>query len=122
MKTLLAIALTLMITPAMARERAMVKLPIVYVMFGFQFLGAPDPNPGWFPMGAYDTKASCMAAEDEAYKSENIHRVSLKCVPYSTKVRLPKDGTGDDVEDRIPPCGRGGARQFDEACPKARLE
>jgi hypothetical protein len=95
----------------------MVKLPIIYVMLGFQFLGAP-PDPGWFLMGAYASKAECMTAEEEAYKGESIHRVSLKCVPYSTKVRLPKDGTGDNVVDRIPPCGRGGARQFDEACPK----
>jgi hypothetical protein len=38
-----------------------------------------------------------MAAEEEMYKSENIHRVPLKCVPYDTKMRLPKDGTGDNV-------------------------
>jgi hypothetical protein len=30
----------------------MVKLPIIFVMLGFQFLGAP-PDPGWFLMGAY---------------------------------------------------------------------
>ena len=81
-------------------------------------MGAPDPNPGWFPLGVYDTMAACMAAEDEAYKGERVHRVSLKCVAYGTKARLPKDGTGDNVVDRIPPCGIGGARQFDETCPK----
>ena len=96
----------------------MLKLPIVYVMLGFRIMGAPDPNPSWFPMGAYATKAACMSAEEEAYKSERIHRVSLKCVPYGTDVRAPKDGAGDDVVSRIPPCGTGGARQFDESCPK----
>jgi hypothetical protein len=102
----------------LAVESAMLKLPIVYVMLGFRFLGAPDPNPGWEPMGVYATKAECMAAEEEVYKSEQIHRVSLKCVSYETKVRLSKDGTGDNVVDRIPACGLGGARQFDETCPK----
>ena len=96
----------------------MVKLPIIYVMLGFQFLGAP-PDTSWSPMGVYASKAECMAAEEEAYKGESIHRVALKCIPYSTKVRLPNDESGgDNVVDRIPPCGRGGARQFDEACPK----
>lgn len=96
----------------------MLKLPIVYVMLGFRILGAPDPHPGWQPLGAYETIAACMAAEEELYKSERIHRVSLKCVPYRTDVKLPKDGTGDDVVSRTPPCGIGGARQFDETCPK----
>lgn len=81
----------------------MLKLPIVYVMLGFRFLGAPDPNPGWEPMGVYATKAECMAAEEEVYKSEQIHRVSLKCVPYGTKVRLSKDGTGDNVVEGYRP-------------------
>jgi hypothetical protein len=44
----------------------MVKLPIVYVMLGFRILGAPDPDPGWQPLGVYTTKAECMAAEEEA--------------------------------------------------------
>ena len=47
----------------------MVKLPIIYVMLGFQFLGAP-PDTSWSPMWVYASKAECMAAEEEAYKGE----------------------------------------------------
>jgi hypothetical protein len=96
----------------------MLKLPIIYVMLGFRIIGAPEPNPGWQPLGVYETEAACLAAEEEMYKRENIHRVSLKCVRYGTNERLLKDGTGDNVVDRIPPCGKGGARQSDETCPK----
>ena len=61
MKSLIALALvTALAVPAMARERAMVKLPIIYVMLGFQFLGAP-PDTSWSPMGVYASKAECMA-------------------------------------------------------------
>ena len=43
----------------------MLKLPIVYVMLGFRIISAPEPNPGWQPLGVYETKAAC--AEPRRY-------------------------------------------------------